>query len=107
LGVDLKLEENVRIVPVKVTLTANGGNAVFKSPLLSEPATGSAVATLPGQLLAHEDYSDGLYELAVGQGIEMGRESRIDLAFTVTEKALSEVRIGGDAVFVQRGELLD
>lgn len=202
LGPDLMLEENVGIVPVKVTLTAGGGSAVFKSPLLSapagkapaskfvaealgieedriglgghvpgvfsagfpvlfvpvqdldvlgsaypnmavwqsmldwcgarlaylyttatdgydlrtrcfapsdgvmeDPATGSAVATLPGQLLAHEAYSEGSRELAIGQGIEMGRESRIDLGFTVTSGALSEVRIGGSAVFVQRGEL--
>ncbi len=204
LGPDLRLEENVGVVPVKVTLTAGGGGAVFKSPLLSEPAgkapateriaealgidaaeigfdghtpgifsagfpvlfvpvrdlqvlgsaypnmavwqsmldgcggrlaylytagndgydlrarcfapsdgvmedpaTGSAVATLPGQLLANEAYGDGARGLAIGQGIEMGRESRIDLGFTTTGAALSEVRIGGSAVFVQRGELSD
>ncbi len=204
IGPDLMLEENVGVVPVKVTRTASGGNAVFKSPLLSEPAgtapasgkiaealgidetgigfdghtpgifsagfpvlfvpvrdletlgaaypnmavwqvvldgcgarlaylytarndgydmqtrcfapsdgvmedpaTGSAVATLPGQLLAQEAYSDGRHDLTIGQGIEMGRESRIDLGFTISGSALSEVRIGGSAVFVQRGELLN
>lgn len=75
--------------------------------IMEDPATGGAAATLPGQLIAGENYSDGTHKVAVLQGVKMGRPSHIDLSFDIDGGALKSVRIGGSAVFIQRGELLE
>ncbi len=68
-----------------------------------DPATGSANAALAALLakLAPED--DGMFRLAVAQGVEMGRPS---LLLTTVEKlggAIMSVRVGGRCVPVMEG----
>ena len=62
-----------------------------------DPATGSAA----GPLLAYLRERDGLDELTVHQGIEMGRPSRIDCAW-----ADDRPRVSGSVVVVAEGDVL-
>lgn len=70
-----------------------------------DPATGSAVAAFAGVALAHENLADGGHVLAIEQGIEMGRASRIVLTLAVEGGALRSANIGGSAVIVMSGAL--
>jgi len=70
-----------------------------------DPATGSAAATFPGQILASEGLSDGTHKWCVEQGFEMGRPSRILIEADVSGGALTAVRVGGHAVRVSEGEI--
>ena len=62
-----------------------------------DPATGSAA----GPLLAYLRERDGIDELTVHQGVEMGRPSRIECAW-----AHDRPRVSGAAVVVADGEVL-
>jgi trans-2,3-dihydro-3-hydroxyanthranilate isomerase len=62
-----------------------------------DPATGSAA----GPLLAYLRERDGMDELTVHQGVEMGRPSRIDCAW-----ADDRPRVSGDVVVVADGDVL-
>ncbi len=70
-----------------------------------DPATGSAAAAFAGLLYAREHPADGRYDVAIEQGIEMGRPSRIELRLVVREGALAAVEIGGEVVVVAEGRL--
>ena len=70
-----------------------------------DPATGSAAAAFAGLLHARERPSDGRYDVAIEQGVEMGRPSRIDLRLVVRDAALAAVEIGGEVVVVAEGQL--
>lgn len=70
-----------------------------------DPATGSAAAGLPAQLMAAGEFSDGRYDWWVEQGIEMGRPSRIRVRFGVRGGAFDSLSIGGDAIAVSTGEI--
>ena len=70
-----------------------------------DPATGSAAAALAGALLANEELADGDHDIRICQGVEMGRPSRIGLAFTVVGGRLVSTTIGGEAVIVADGTL--
>ncbi len=70
-----------------------------------DPATGSAAAGLPGQIAAAGDLADGAVSWVIEQGFEMGRPSRIAARVEVTGGAISSVRIGGNAVPVQKGQI--
>lgn len=74
--------------------------------IMEDPATGSAVATFPAQIMASEEMDDGLHRWTVEQGYEMGRPSQIYLEADVTNGALSAVRVGGYGVPVMSGTLL-
>jgi trans-2,3-dihydro-3-hydroxyanthranilate isomerase len=65
--------------------------------LTEDPATGSAA----GPLLAYLRERDGIDELTVHQGVEMGRPSRIDCAW-----AEDRPRVSGDVVVVADGDVL-
>ncbi|HUF66196.1 MAG TPA: PhzF family phenazine biosynthesis protein [Gemmatimonadaceae bacterium] len=71
-----------------------------------DPATGSAVASLAGQLHARSRLYDGTHAWRVEQGFEMGRPSILDLECDVKGGEIAAVRVGGNAVIVSRGELL-
>jgi trans-2,3-dihydro-3-hydroxyanthranilate isomerase len=71
-----------------------------------DPATGSAVAAFAGALLDFDGLLDGEYSAIIEQGFEMGRPSLIRLEMTVSRGALTNVRIGGNAVLVAEGSLL-
>ena len=69
----------------------------FLTPALTEdPATGSAA----GPLLAYLHERDGIDELVVRQGVEMGRPSRIDCGW-----ADDRPRVSGDVVVVAEGDV--
>jgi len=70
-----------------------------------DPATGSAAAGLPAQLLAAGVLDDGAHRLRVTQGVEMGRPSRIEVDVTVERGAFTALSVGGAAVPVMRGRI--
>lgn len=70
-----------------------------------DPATGSAAAGLPAQLMASGELADGGYDWWVEQGIEMGRPSRIRVRFEVRKGAFESLSIGGEAVAVSSGKI--
>ncbi len=70
-----------------------------------DPATGSAAAGLPAQLMASGELADGSYDWWVEQGIEMGRPARIRVRFEVRSGRFESLAIGGDAVAVCAGEV--
>ena len=66
---------------------------------------GSASAILAGPLLASGVLSRGENRIALRQGIEMGRPSRIGLTAIVRDGALTEIRISGRAAKVAEGRI--
>ena len=70
-----------------------------------DPATGSAIAGFPGQLVASEDLSEGTHSWTIEQGYEMGRASQIYLETDIVNGAIAEIRVGGCAVPVMAGTL--
>ena len=75
--------------------------------VLEDPATGSAAGPLGCYLLQHKLVTPGeARQLTNAQGVKMGRASRIHMAIAGTPGAITEVKVGGEAVLVARGELL-
>ena len=74
--------------------------------IVEDPATGSACGPLGCYLLRHSVVAgaDAQRMMAV-QGVAMGRESRIHIAITGSRDAITEVKVGGEAVLVGQGEL--
>ncbi|RBP11924.1 trans-2,3-dihydro-3-hydroxyanthranilate isomerase [Roseiarcus fermentans] len=70
-----------------------------------DPATGSAAAAFAAVVLAGDGLADGDHGLAIEQGFEMGRPSRIALRLAVEGGALRSAAIGGGAVIVSMGAL--
>jgi trans-2,3-dihydro-3-hydroxyanthranilate isomerase len=70
-----------------------------------DPATGSAVAALPGAVHEFDDLPDGDHAAIVEQGFEMGRPSLIRLEMEIAGGRVAAVRIGGNAVRVASGTL--
>lgn len=73
--------------------------------IAEDPATGSAAAALAGALMRYEACGDGTHDIAIRQGVAMGRPSEIDLQLMVEEGALRSVEIGGAAVILSEGTL--
>jgi trans-2,3-dihydro-3-hydroxyanthranilate isomerase len=73
--------------------------------IVEDPATGSAAATLPGPLLEAGALAEGANAITIAQGEDMGRPSRIALFADVAAGAISQVRVGGQAVRVSQGSL--
>ena len=71
--------------------------------IAEDPATGSAAATFPGQLAAFEKLGEGVHSWILEQGVDMGRPSRLCVEADVTTGVFSQVRVGGEVVFVTRG----
>ena len=70
-----------------------------------DPATGSAAAALPADLVRRHDHADGVSRWTVEQGIEMGRPSELTIEVTVTSGTIETVRVGGTAVIVSEGTM--
>lgn len=68
-----------------------------------DPATGSAVAAFSGQVAASEQLADGVHELPVEQGRDMGRPSAIHLTLEMADGAVRSARVGGGAVRICEG----
>ena len=73
--------------------------------ILEDAATGSAAAAFPGQVALSEALGDGEIEWQIEQGFEMGRPSLIHARIKVEQNKISSIRIGGDAVLVQQGQI--
>jgi len=70
-----------------------------------DPATGSAAAALSGLLGRLSDTATGEVPLAIAQGIEMGRPSRIETTAVKAAGEVTAVRVAGPAVTFAEGTL--
>ena len=89
-----------------VSAAASFHARMFGSPasgIVEDPATGSAVATFPGQIMASEDLADDMHQWHIEQGFEMGRPSDLFLQADVENGEITAVRVGGHAVTVTEG----
>jgi len=75
-----------------------------------DPATGSACGALGGYLVHHGALSlepeDGRYKFVIEQGDFINRPSRISLDVKGAAGNVEEVKVGGSAVLVARGEVI-
>jgi trans-2,3-dihydro-3-hydroxyanthranilate isomerase len=75
--------------------------------IVEDPATGSASGPLGSYLIEHRLVQGAQAQHMISmQGVAMGRPSRIHIAITGTPGAIDNVRVGGEAVLVARGEFL-
>ncbi len=70
-----------------------------------DPATGSAAAALSGAINHFDRLTDGHHPVLIEQGVEMGRPSFIHLHMDIEGGAISNARIGGQAVRIASGTL--
>lgn len=73
--------------------------------IAEDPATGAAAAAFAGALMQCEPLGEGVHDVAIEQGVEMGRPSLISLQLTIQAGKLVSAEIAGEAVIVARGEL--
>ncbi|MGU3575689.1 PhzF family phenazine biosynthesis protein [Brucellaceae bacterium C25G] len=78
---------------------------VTEGNVYEDPATGSAAAAFFGVVNKFDQPRDGVSQLWIEQGIEMGRQSRIRLELEVKQQEIISARIGGSAVKVADGHL--
>ena len=75
-----------------------------------DPATGSACGALGGYLVHHGalnlELQDGRYNFVIEQGDFIHRPSRVNLSVKGVAGNVEEVKVGGAAVLVARGEVL-
>lgn len=75
--------------------------------VVEDPATGSASGPLGCYLVRHGCVAPAAAQQMVSvQGVKMGRASRIHIAITGEADAITDVKVGGEAVLVARGEFL-
>jgi trans-2,3-dihydro-3-hydroxyanthranilate isomerase len=75
--------------------------------IVEDPATGSASGPLGCYLVQHGVVSgDAARRIVSRQGVAMGRASCIHVSIGGRPDAISDVRVGGEAVLVGRGELV-
>ncbi len=94
-------------------VTAEAGNAVYSrmfAPahgVVEDPATGSASGPLGCYLVRHRLITpEAQRRIVSSQGVAMGRASTIHVAIEGTADAITQVKVGGEAVLVGSGELL-
>jgi trans-2,3-dihydro-3-hydroxyanthranilate isomerase len=73
--------------------------------IVEDPATGSAAGALGGLLATLSDMDNGTLALAIDQGVEIGRPSRIEVVAHIAGNAVESVTIAGRCVPVMTGEL--
>jgi len=96
-----------------IEVGASRAHARFFAPadnILEDPATGSACGALAGYLIHHGalnlEPQDGRYKFVIEQGDFMDRPSRINLDVKGQAGNVEEVKVGGSAVLVARGEVI-
>jgi trans-2,3-dihydro-3-hydroxyanthranilate isomerase len=96
-----------------IEVGASRAHARFFAPadnIPEDPATGSACGALGAYLIHHGALSlepeDGRYKFVIEQGDFINRPSRINLEVKGQAGNVEEVRVGGSAVLVARGEVL-
>src|SRR6201993_370523 len=72
-----------------------------------DPASGPAGGPLGASLLQHNAVSANALRLMNLQGVRMGRPGRIYISLSSRAGVLEEVRVGGEAVVVGEGTVLD
>jgi trans-2,3-dihydro-3-hydroxyanthranilate isomerase len=92
---------------------ASRAHARFFAPadnIPEDPATGSACGALGGYLIHHGALSlepeDGRYKFVIEQGDFINRPSRVNLDVKGASGNVEEVKVGGSAVLVARGEVI-
>jgi trans-2,3-dihydro-3-hydroxyanthranilate isomerase len=73
--------------------------------ILEDPATGSAAGPLGIYLALHAALPNGSRRFFIDQGVEMGRESEIEVEVNVEESRPVGVLVSGSAVLMMRGSL--
>lgn len=73
--------------------------------IAEDPATGSAAAAFAGYVGKRDERTDGTLRWIIEQGFEMGRPSILEVEADKKGGAVTEVRVGGNAVLVTKGEL--
>lgn len=96
-----------------IEVGAARAHARFFAPadnILEDPATGSACGALGGYLTHHGalnlEPEDGRYKFVIEQGDFIHRPSRINLDVKGRKGEVEEVKVGGLAVLVARGEVV-
>ena len=96
-----------------IEVGASRAHARFFAPadnIPEDPATGSACGALGGYLIHHGalnvEPQDGRYKFVIEQGDFIHRPSRINLDVKGGAGNVEEVKVGGAAVLVARGEVL-
>jgi len=75
--------------------------------IMEDPATGGASGPLGCYLVRHRLVAgDAAQRIISLQGVAMGRPSRIHVSIASRAREIAEVKVGGQAVLVGRGELL-
>ena len=75
--------------------------------IIEDPATGAASGPLGCYLVRHGLVSgDQARRIVSMQGIAMGRPSRVHIAIEGTCEEITDVKVGGQAVLVARGEMI-
>lgn len=100
---------------VGVYLYAEGGEAADATyhsrmfapgaGIVEDPATGGAAAALPGHIALSGELPDGEHRWVIEQGFELGRPSRIRATVKAEGGTVQSVRIGGDAIKMQEGQI--
>ena len=92
---------------------ASRAHARFFAPadnIPEDPATGSACGALGGYLVHHGalnlEPQDGRYKFVIEQGDFIHRPSRINLNVTGAAGNVEEVKVGGQAILVARGQVV-
>lgn len=95
-----------------IDVGASRAHARFFAPadnIPEDPATGSACGALGGYLVHHGGLSlepeNGRYKFVIEQGDFINRPSRINLDVKGQAGSVEEVKVGGPAVLVARGEV--
>lgn len=73
--------------------------------IYEDAATGGAVVGFSRLIERFEIDAQRHYETMISQGFEMGRDSFLKLELEIEDRALRQVRLGGNAVLVASGEL--
>lgn len=76
-----------------------------KLGIMEDPATGSAVAAFAGVAATCELPEDGIHQIIIEQGFEMGRPSLIALDLDIQNGRLAAAQIGGSAIRIAQGTL--
>lgn len=75
--------------------------------IVEDPATGSAAAAFAGFLIAREKNPNGPIRWMVEQGVAMGRPSLLEITAHCESGVLKSVQVGGQAVLIGEGQLLN
>ena len=75
--------------------------------ITEDPATGGASGPLGCYLVRHGVvYGEDAQRIVSLQGVAMGRDSRIHVANGGTREAITDVKVGGEAILVGHGEIV-